>query len=389
MRTTGPGEVSLRIQDQSAGAGRGAGRASGPKTGLKAGAVVSIAVRERIGPDPRGGGELYRVSLGARSLTASVSGLSSGALEPGSILKARVERSGSSTVLRVAAADSRELSSAALARALTAAQLPNDAAARGAAAALLREGIAPDARAVARVRRAALKDGIEGGERCDLAAKMEAKGIPADEAALESLLLAADSSGSEGRSPGEGGSGEEGRSSAGAPPGATTQATELSIPEAELPRALASLLRELVSRVGVEAGPEGRALALFNHLRGPEGSWVIVPFRFSLDEVDFAGSFRIQLPYVRGGQGAFEARFSASRGSSAEDWAFCIDFRGGKAASLRVEAPEGRIAVDAERFERFAASLAPLTCSSREGRLGARQGGEPEAGGARGLDLDA
>jgi hypothetical protein len=152
------------------------------------------------------------------------------------------------------------------------------------------------------------------------------------------------------------------------------------VPEGELPSYLAGLVRAICSRSGGGSDP----LALFNHLRGPEGSWVIVPFRFSLDAVDFAGSFRIQLPYVRGGQGRFEAFFSASRDHSAEDWSFIIGFGGGRAPSLRIDPPRGGAAESLARSgtDRLAAELAAYSCSVR---MGAR-GGDRVAGG---FDLDA
>jgi hypothetical protein len=331
---------------------------------LRAGASVSVLVRERLGADS------YRVSLGPRLLTA----ISTRALEPGSVLKARVERAGDAVVLRVLTAEARE------AAALPAAGLPNDAAARAALAALLREGVGPEPRSLMRVRRAALRDEAEGGDWSDLAAKMEAKGMSAEAEALEALAAAA--SDADGRREAGDGAGGEVRSES-AP---AESAEELSIPEGDFVRVFARVLRGLATRTaGVEPGRPALTLALFNHARGPEGSWVILPFRFSLDAVDFAGSFRIQLPYLRGGQGRFEARFSASRGTRKEDWAFFLDFGGGPASALRIERPEGsRRAAAGPLFEEFAAVLAALSCSTR---LSFRdQGAAPRS---RGLDLDA
>lgn len=344
------------------GAGRGAGR----EAGLKAGASVSVVVRERTGPG------LYLVAIGHRLLSAS----SASALEPGTILKARVERSGDAILLRLAADPHRE---ADFARALSAAGLPNDAAGRAALAALLREGLAPSPRALARVRRAALQDDSDAGELTDLAAKMEAKGLPAEGPALGCL---ADLSRGGGGS--AGGGGQDGRGKGGASDGETL------VPEGELPRVLGSLLRSLVAGIGgAEAGGEGETLALFNHLRGPEGSWVLVPFRFSLDAVDFSGCFRIQLPYVRGGQGLFQAVFTASRGAAPEDWSLSLDFGGGRAPTLDIAGPDGRAAVCRARLGELAAALAPHSCSvGLSPRRAASRGGAPGAS-AEGLDLDA
>ena len=347
MRTPGPNEVSLKLADASAGAGRG--------ESLRAGALVSVVVRERIGP------ETYRVAIGPRLLTAS----SSAQFEVGTVLKARVERSGEAVLLRMLVRDPH----ASAASLLTAAALPNDPAARAAIAALLREGIAPEARALARVRRAAQREAADGGEWTDMAAKMEAKGIPAEGAALEGLMQGYGSAFSGGdQDPGKGtdrGGGRERDQKTDVPNASRafdpSRDFSQEVPEGELPELLGAVLRGLASRSGGDG-----ALALFNHLRGPEGSWVFVPFHFALDEVAFSGSFRLQLPYIRGGQGRFEADFSASRGSASEDWSFSLSFGGGRAPALRIEGSEagtGRVA--GARIDELAAELSSLSCTVR------------------------
>jgi hypothetical protein len=94
---------------------------------------------------------------------------------------------------------------------------------------------------------------------------------------------------------------------------------------------------------GVGPAPaDGQALlGLFNHAR-PEGQgWIILPFRFALDSVAFAGSFRILLPYMPGGPGRLEARFDASAGGfegleaegparKARAWGFDLSFGSGR-----------------------------------------------------------
>lgn len=330
------------------------------------------------------------MAIGGRLVTAS----SSVILEPGALLRARVERSGEGLLLRLAAKEGREPAArdgaaARAAAALSAAGLPSDPAARAAFAALLREGMAPDARALARVRRAALRDADSGGEEADLAAKMEAKGMPAEEEALGEILFLMEGRGGEGEGGGEGKEPEpDARPPAGLAaepfaPGDLDEDFSVELPEGELPRYLAALLRSLAMRQG--GGCD--SLALFNHLRSPEGSWVILPFRFDLDAVDFAGSFRIQLPYVRGGQGRFEAVFSASRGPSTEDWSFFVSFGGGRAPSLRIDAPRGAEARARSRVEALARSLAARSCSVRIG--GGDRGEEPSGAGVAGLDFDA
>jgi hypothetical protein len=242
------------------------------------------------------------------------------------------------------------------------------------------------------VRRAALREAAEGGEWTDLAAKMEAKGIPAEGPALEGLGFFSD--GGHGADDGGGAGDRKGRK------GTELEETEptleeqgdleleddfsrdfpLELSESELPSVLGALLRGLVIRSG-GSGP----LTLFNHLRGPQGSWVFVPFRFALDAVDFSGSFRIQLPYVLGGYGLFEASFSASRGSASEDWSFFLDFGGGRASTLRIERPEGgKGGLVGSLFDEFAAELAALSCSVRVSTRGASEVARDE-----GLDLNA
>lgn len=375
MKIPAPSDPSLRLVNPPIGAGRG--------ESLVAGALVSAVVRERIDPG------LYRISIGGALYTAA----SAHDLSPGMTLKARVERAGDALLLRLASPLGRE---AALASALTAAALPNDPAARAAVAALLREGMAPEPRALARVRRAALREAAEGGEWTDLAAKLEAKGIAAEGAALEGLAAAAEGrSWGGGHGGGEGGGGDggggqggpgDGGGGGGGEPPRLEPGTELPVTEGDLPRVLGALLRSLATRAdapGLDSASLG--LSLFNHRRGPEGSWIIVPFRFALDEVDFAGSFRIQLPYVQGGSGRFEARFSASRAAVPEDWSLSLDFGGGRAKALRVDAPDGSPG-SGVRYTKFAAELAALGCPVGFGGRGEPAEGESAE---RGLDLDA
>lgn len=357
MKTPAANDPSLRLVDANASAGRG--------KSLQAGALVSVAVRERLGPG------LYRVAVGPRLLTAS----SAAALEPGTVLKARVERSGGALLLRLEDERLRDPRGG-LTAALTAASLPDDAASRLAATALLREGLALEPRALARVRRAALREAAEGGELSELAAELESKGLPAEGEILEDVLSAY--AGSSGERRGPGGSGSGGL------PGGGEESREgersAAIPESDLPRVLGAFLRELAMRA--DPGAEGSALALFNHLRGPEGGCVIVPFRFALDAVDFTGSFRIQLPYVRGGQGLLEARFAASSGGASKDWSFSLAFGGGRSSALGLRMPEG----GAGRVEigELAAELAPLSCSVR-----ASTGRDETGPRAEGFDGDA
>jgi hypothetical protein len=226
---------------------------------------------------------------------------------------------------------------------------------------------------------------------------MEAKGLPADADALDELFALSDA-----RSGGGGGSGggdregeKKGDSSDKplgseqlntiAPPFDLDRDFQAEISEDNLTGVLGVFLRGLASR----ADEEGGKLALFNQLRGKEGSWVILPFRFALDEVDFSGSFRIQLPHLRGGQGRFEADFSASRGLKSEDWSFFASFGGARPPSLRLVTPSsGKLL--AKRAKAFAAELDLLRCglqvSTRETEGGANRSALGSHGG---FDLDA
>jgi hypothetical protein len=376
MRTPGPVDPSLRLVTT------GADRGAGPAAGLKAGSFVLVEVRENLG------GGLYRVAIGGRLVTAS----STFPLEPGSRFKARVERSGEGLSLRLTPRESGAVAAREAVSSAALAGIPADPATRAAAAALLREGMAPEARALARVRRAVLRDAESGGEYGDLAAKMEAKLLPADEGPLAEILSLL-----EGRGEGAGGErrGEEkrerereGSAQAGRAPGAGEPGDlegdfSLDLPEDEVPRRLAQLFRALAMR----AGGGCDSLSLFNHLRGPECTWVIVPFRFDLDEVAFNGGFRIQLPYVRGGQGRFEAFFKASRGPLAEDWSFFVSFGGGRPPSLRIEMPKGSAAgiVARSQLDVLARSLAVHSCSVRSHERDDFPSGTFRAG----FDLDA
>lgn len=397
---------SLRLVDT------GAGRASS----LKAGALVFVTVRQNLG------GDLYAVSVGPRLLSA----VSSSSLQIGSVLKARVELSGGEFVLRLARggqpergasgageAGARSFSSSDKAASLLAsAGLPNDAAGRTALIALLGAGLSPEGRALVRVRAAALRGAAEGreDEYASLAARMEEKGMSAEGEALEELLSLGDGrSGDRGHSGGgEGGSGRRGGS--GDRGGASVHSYnaqiagrildsdfELEVPEEELSAVLGSLVHGIVSRAQTEADPAQGAsiLARFNSLRGKGGGWVLSPFRFSLGEVDFAGSFRIQLPYLRGGEGRFEAYFSASRASQGfpcpdearELWSFFLSFGGSRASSLRLVAPGGGELLPA-RVDELASLLAASSCvlSMSERGEGARGSGRLDIGG---FDADA
>jgi hypothetical protein len=264
---------------------------------------------------------------------------------------------------------------------LAAAGLPGDAAGRIAIAALLSAGLSPESRALGRVRLAALRGAGEGRdeEYAELAARMEEKGMTAEGDALDKLSALGD--GRTGSRSGEGGSdGQDDPGGGEAPRSPNSKLAdqsldrdfELEVPEEDLPAVLGSLIHAIVTRAGDEAATaqEASQLVLFNCLQGKEGGWVLAPFRFTLGEVDFAGSFRIQLPYLRGGEGHFEAYFSASRASSrvslpearGEDWSFFLNFGGPRPNSLRLVMPsKGKLPPN--RVGGFSSTLAFSSCA--------------------------
>jgi hypothetical protein len=267
------------------------------------------------------------------------------------------------------------------------------------------------------VRRAALRAQAAGREDeaglVELAARMEAKGLAAEEAALDALALAGD--GRNGDREGRGGSPGDRPGGREDGPAGSADGTEesdpasdfdldrdfaRSIPESELPASLAAFIKALALRAGSEGsgtgdspkaageaptglgGVKAEYLGLFNHAKARDGAWLLVPFRFALDSVAFAGNFRIQLPYVPGGPGRMQARFDASRGGSSRTYLASLSFGGGARPVLRVAAPEGE---DSSRFRSllaaFEAEMAVSGCAVLRGRA--------DADADRGLDLDA
>jgi hypothetical protein len=391
MKTAGSTDASFLVKGADAGAGRG--------ESLRAGAFVFIEVRERLSP------ELYRIAVGSRLMTAS----SRAALEPGALLRAKVERSGDGFILRML--DSGRRAKDAAAQAILRAGLPVDEASRMALAALLGSGMPPEGASLSRVRRAALKAAGREDEAglVELAARMEAKGLAADDAALEALSLAGD--GRSGGSDGRGGGRDSGRDGRGEERGdGSDRAAEGAgqaggfdlerdfsrlIPEESLAGELGAFLRALTLRASGEDGASLEApgssgsvgnegLGLFNHAKAKDGGWLLVPFRFALDSVAFAGNFRIQLPYVPGGTGRIEARFDATCEGSSEAWKASLSFGGAARPALRIEAPgNGESSRFSSLIASFESRMAAAGCSVALGRIAAG------AGEREGFDLDA
>ncbi len=391
MRTAVPTDASLLVRDARNGAG--------PGGSLRAGAFVSVEVRERLGPS------LYRITVGSRSLVASSEAL----LQPGVLVRAKVERSGDALILRLV--DAGKGSREALDAALLKAGLPRDDAGRAALTALLAAGVSPDAAALGRVRRAALRSaaGRDEAGLVELAARMEAKLMPADDEALSALARAGDGREGGGSGPGadgggsrpdpgaDGGSrGEDGRGDADSRLEGGLDLDRdlaLSIPAAELPKTLGLFLKALATRVA--PSPAGRAaadrlsdadrLGVFNHAKGGDGGWIIMPFSFALDSVAFKGGLRVQLPRIPGGRGRIELRFDAESGSDARAWCAALAYGGGAGATLRMSAPDGAGGRRyRSRFESFARELAAVGCAAFAG------GPDDEAPSRRGgVDVDA
>ena len=386
---------------------------------LRAGVSVSVTVLDRASPG------LYRILAGGEVLMAR----SEVHLEAGSILKAKVEKlTGlSGLLLRLEPQPpSQGAAMPGLDALLSRLQLPSEAATRLAASALLAEGLAPTQASILRVKRAFAaippsvgKDGEEAGSpEARLAARMEAKGLEARPEALSSLQAASDGSfgsgqegqGREGQDPDDrrdqgDGLGKEGRiaeaDGASEANGASERSDasglmEMSLPSEGLARSLGAFLRGLCMRSAAASGGAGDAtLGLYNHARADAGGRIIVPFRFSLDSVAFAGSFHILLPYIVGGPGRFEARFRTGRegfeASGAEspegaEWRFDLAFGSGKARLVlgRPGGPDGHSQAGRafeELFREFAASLSEAGCTVT------MAGAEADAG--EGVDLDA
>lgn len=333
---------------------RALGRADGPflvpsagsGVPLRAGAVVSVRILSELGQGR------YRVLAAGKELLAS----SLARLSQGSIYDARVENAHPGDprlVLRLLPGlDERRAS-------LLASQgLPDDALSRLALTALLSEGLRPARELLLRVRRA-IKNVPEGekAERASLAARFEAKGLGAEEKAVEIVGGFSDPGGRE-----RGGAetdGHRGEKPPGKAPGVSLHADstafdlsgplERSFSPEELIPALGAFVRALVERSAAPRDKEEELLGLFNHARGVEGGALLAPFRFELDSVAFDGSFRLQLPYMPGGPCRFEAHFTVSKAAApeTETWSFVLEPEGRGASKLLLRS--GRVLLPAER----------------------------------------
>jgi hypothetical protein len=282
-------------------------------------------------------------------------------------------------------------------------------------AALLREGVAPRAEALERLRRAMARAGsgkgiFDADERLSLAARLEAAGIPAEpwlveavEAQAEGGSDAGDSETGDASGGSPGGGPEAGGSEAGTPggdnPGGSgagdpggidpNRELDLEIPESELPKVLGRLLRGIAFRWG----GSGSYLNLFNHTPGPEGSWIYAPFAFELDSIAFEGDIRIQSPRLRGGPGRIEASFfsrASGESGSGRRWSLELDF--GARTALRLDCDDEGAARAARRgFPALRGQLAAggKAVEAAFAASGTETGKADAEGIAGGLDVEA
>ncbi len=352
---------------------------------LRAGVRVSLAVLEKLAPG------LYRISGAGQVFAAR----SQADLSVGSLLRARVEHAPGGLVFRLETALSAPSSPGdALLRydsILRREGFVPDQLGRLAAAALLAEGLKPEAEALLRLRKAAASsqgpDTLE--KRLRLGARLEAKGLGATAGAIDALVDAMDGpAGRGGQGPSQGnadgqGQGGKGRSQSRELPGGA--APEESAGADGLPPILGRLIKEACfggrtegngpAKDGDDSLSMAAILRLFNHARAAEGAnnWIIVPFSFALDSVAFTGSFRILLPCMPGGPGRIEASFRAGPGidgdagspAEARDWDFALFFGAGK--PRLVIGAEGR-RKELERFlPHLRATLAGSGCAVEMG----------------------
>jgi hypothetical protein len=250
---------------------------------LRGGERVTVQVLKVLAPGK------WAVGLKGRVFPAA----STVPLLTGDRLSAVVERSGRRIVLRLqtpaAAGRPGELTQA-------------GALAQTAAQALLREGLAADEAATARLAQRLRGSGGREGRTARTLAAAAAKGIDLDSPGIEELLAllhfedAGDRSGYR---------------------------------RHRLPRRRDDLAAEV--KAGIERDRGDNALSLFNALRSEQGTWVALPFLFRHGGRDLSGTARILYQETRPVRLALEVR--AHPGGSA--WGFALPLRGG-ARRLRV-----------------------------------------------------
>jgi hypothetical protein len=338
---------------------------AGPGASLRAGVSISVTVLEDLGSG------LWRVEAGGRQLTAR----SEGSLVLGSSFLAKVEAGPDGEALLLRVLDSRPLPPSSgpqgFDRLLQASGLAADPAGRWAASALLAQGQKALPAVLARVRRASLSDADAPDPRTlearsAIAAGLEAKGLAASPEAVDGLLdLAGDGQGAgQGRGQGSQGGGQGSQAGGQAGPGPGISEPQPPSPEVELllsaedaEKGLSAFLRGLCLASGKES-----LLGLYNHARAGGRGSILVPFAFSLDSIAFSGSFRIQLPYMDGGPGRIEARFTVQGPDEAggRPWAFDLGFGGQRPQLSLLEA--GGTLPGADLAEALGSSLMDLGC---------------------------
>lgn len=343
---------------------------AGPGAGLRAGVSISVTVIEDLGSG------LWRVEAGGKQLTAR----SEGSLVLGSTFLAKVEAGPDGEALLLRVLDSRPLPASSgpqgFDRLLQASGIAADPAGRWAAAALLAQGQKALPAVLARVRRASLTDADSSDPRTlearsAIAAGLEAKGLAASPEAVDGLLDLAGGRPDAGQGGGQdgpdnGGPGQGGSQGPSEPP--PSPEVELILPAEDAEKGLSAFLRGLCLASGKES-----LLGLYNHARAGGRGSILVPFAFSLDSIAFSGSFRIQLPYMDGGPGRIEARFTVQGPEEAEGkpWAFDLGFGGPRPQLSLLEAGGGLPGADLA--EALGSSLMDLGCGVRLAARGRRE----------------
>ncbi len=318
-----------------------------PSLSLRSGETVSVSVVRSAGQGA------WTVLLRGRMLTA----LSAVELRPGTVLAARVERSGTAIHLRLLSTD------ADLARMLSDARLPNDELAQEASRALLRSGLGVTAERLWRSREAA-RGGEEGLARRLRSAAEALRKLPDlgpdDLELLCRLMSGADESSSGGRR----GRRERRRSRKRQADSESSVGSVEEVVRAGLwgdAKADGSLSGAAAATRGEPQSSRAVSLLrLFNHQRASEQSWLVMPCRFrAASGSEISGSVRVLFDSTSLRIRALVVGVSAERGpwwwfrltpgagpgelQDSECRVFCDSPEGAKVAGLELAALRGQL----------------------------------------------
>ncbi len=251
---------------------------------LRSGDFVSVQVLRHLS------GNRWAVAVAGKVLAAE-SGLS---LKPGQRLRAVVQAAGGRIVLRLTEGEDNPVRGLLLREGIQA-----DAAAERITAALLRTGLTVRPATVKQLRRVLERLRLPPRRFARVLAILLEKGIDPDSPGVERLVAVL--------------GGEEG--------GADSESRRRGRRKRESPREVAAALRRQSLRADEgSAGP----LPLFNHLRGGEESWMVVPFAML---GGLHGTLRFLWSYAAGAAGKPELRrlVVVVRRPEAEEWTFVLD----------------------------------------------------------------